>query len=205
MALQRTLVNPDSSFTPLFRLLDDFDAYTRGGDAGQVGHRRGHLSGFQPNFDVRELADAYELQGELPGINKENVHIEFTDPQTLLVRGHVERSYTSGDPPPDLLEKQKTSGAVTQSGERQHDKQAKGDAAKADETTKTGEAQHKEQKPADKAKYWVSERSVGDFSRTFSFPHAVQQDGVTASLKDGILNLHVPKAKKPEARRITVN
>ncbi|CAI7574402.1 unnamed protein product [Penicillium crustosum] len=41
--------------------------------------------------------------------------------------------------------------------------------------------------------WWVSERSVGDFRRTFNFPSAVNQEKVHASLKDGVLSMTVPK------------
>ena len=53
-------------------------------------------------------------------------------------------------------------------------------------------------------KYWVSERSVGEFHRAFSFPSRVNQDEVKASLKNGILNVVVPKAPSYKAKRIDV-
>merc|ERR1711988_987594 len=43
-------------------------------------------------------------------------------------------------------------------------------------------------------KYWVAERSIGEFSRAFNFAHRVSPDGVTAELKSGVLSVHVPKA-----------
>jgi HSP20 family molecular chaperone IbpA len=52
--------------------------------------------------------------------------------------------------------------------------------------------------------YWVSERSVGQFARTFRFPSRVDQENVKASLKDGILSIVVPKAAAPENRRIEI-
>ncbi|KAH7146678.1 alpha-crystallin-related protein, partial [Dactylonectria estremocensis] len=55
-----------------------------------------------------------------------------------------------------------------------------------------------------KAKYWLTERSVGEFSRRFSFPTGVDQDSISASFKDGILSIVVPKVKKHESRRIHV-
>ena len=62
-----------------------------------------------------------------------------------------------------------------------------------------------QKKPVDTAKYWLTERSVGEFSRSFNFPTRVEQDLVSASFKDGILTVVVPKAKKHETRRIAVN
>ena len=53
-------------------------------------------------------------------------------------------------------------------------------------------------------KYWISERSVGEFERRFSFPGRVNQDAVRASLRNGILSVVVPKVVKGEARRIVI-
>ena len=53
-------------------------------------------------------------------------------------------------------------------------------------------------------KYWVSERSVGEFERRFSFPGRVDQEAVKASLKNGILSVVVPKVAAREARRIQI-
>ena len=204
----------DSSFTPLFRLLDDFDNYSRhqqGGTGNGHGRRTG-LPAWQPKFDVRETADTYELHGELPGLEKEQVNIEFTDPQTLFVRGRVERTYTAGTPPAGHLEDGNTaSGAITEGGEERrnsHQATVEDEADEAEKqvaTTTTTEKAPEKKQPADKAKYWLTERSIGEFSRSFSFPARVEQEGVTANLKDGILTVTVPKAKKHEARRIAIN
>ncbi|KAI9858730.1 MAG: hypothetical protein M1813_007362 [Trichoglossum hirsutum] len=56
-----------------------------------------------------------------------------------------------------------------------------------------------------RSKYWVSERSVGEFHRTFGFPTRVDQDAVKANLKDGILSLVVPKATATQAKKIKIS
>ena len=63
-----------------------------------------------------------------------------------------------------------------------------------------------EQNSEQQSHYWISERSTGSFQRTFRFPGKVDQDGVTAGLKNGVLSVRVPKAKEPvrEERRINV-
>jgi len=53
-------------------------------------------------------------------------------------------------------------------------------------------------------RYWVTERSIGEFNRTFSFPARIDQDRVKASLRNGILDINVPKTTGPTARRITI-
>jgi len=216
----RSIYSADPSFTPLFRLLDDFDNYrteVQGADNGNGRKGRGiSARTFNPKFDVRETENAYELHGELPGIERENINIEFTEPQTIVIHGHIERTYQSGTPPSGLLEGgSKSSGAITEGGEQHHTKPHKvtvedeSSEQSKDQGTVAKKNEHQQeqsQQPQQrKEKYWVSERSVGEFSRTFSFPGRIDQDGVTASLNNGVLSITVPKAKKHESRRIAIN
>ena len=95
---------PEPNFQGLFRLIDDFDRYSGQSSNGAGRGRNGLGSFFTPKFDMTETEMAYELHGELPGIHKEDIHMEFTDPQTLQIRGKVERTRTEGNPPTGLLE-----------------------------------------------------------------------------------------------------
>ncbi|OAA49406.1 heat shock protein 30 [Metarhizium rileyi] len=212
--------NQDRSFTPLFRLLDDFDSYSR--QDNSKSSRQCSPRQWQPKFDVRETSAAYELHGELPGVSKDNVSIEFSEPQILVIRGKAERSYIAGTPPagqvedttmsgglPEAEEKPKNTRKATVEDEEDEDwsnashSRPETPASTAVEVEKQSEPE--ESKPADKAKYWLAERSVGEFSRSFNFPNRVDQDGVTASFRDGILSVVVPKAKKHESRRIAID
>jgi len=193
--------DPTTSFHPLFRLLDDFDQYRS--DSGTERQTRSQIKTFAPKFDVSEHGDRYELHGELPGIEQKDVEIEFSDRETLVIRGHTERSHTSGTPPAGSIEKSKSPSAI-EGG------QGTGDQS---ETVAKEKASAKEGKevgtpnttPKSDVKYWVSERSVGHFSRSFNFPTPVDQDNVRASMKNGILSVIIPKAKKPESRKITIS
>ncbi|KAH6871912.1 heat shock protein 30, partial [Thelonectria olida] len=192
--------NPDISFAPLLLLLNDFNNYSR---QGQRGRRTGLLH-WQPQFDACETSEAYKLQGELPGMKKEEVYIEFTDPQTMVIRGKTERTYTSGNPPAGLIEGTTMHGAITEGGEEQKPSQqatAEGEEASAKPAEQSKDAK---KQPTEQAKYWLTERNVGEFTRSFSFPSRVNQDAVSANFKDGIVNIVVPKSKKHEHRRIQI-
>jgi HSP20 family protein len=200
--------DPTTSFTPLFRLLDDFDAYTR---TSGNSHHRGHLRTFSPRFDVREVEDAYELHGELPGIDQKNVDIEFTDLQTITIRGRSERSYTSGTPPAGLVKGGETGGAITEGEEANKAHQATvedeeaGTKAETSVATTEGQQEQEQQQQRPQGRFWVSERSVGEFARSFNFPTRIDQDNVKASMKNGILTILVPKIKKHESRKILIS
>jgi HSP20 family protein len=52
-------------------------------------------------------------------------------------------------------------------------------------------------------RYHQVERGHGSFQRTFEFVEAVDQDGITADLRDGVLTVTLPKLATPP-RRIEV-
>jgi HSP20 family molecular chaperone IbpA len=176
-------------FAPLFRLLDDYDLH-RSGRTGRS-PAGSSISSFSPRFDVRESKDAYHLDGELPGIAQKDIEIEFSDPQTLAIKGRAVREYHSDNldhnentPKPASVEDASESSTAVQ---------------KADDKKEVSKSHHH-----NKFKYWVSERSVGEFHRSFNFPTRVDQDGVKASLKNGILSVTVPKAAPPTSRKISI-
>jgi len=163
-------------------MLDDFDRYaqqqlqsTFGGSPSSLGKMT-----LNPRFDIIERDKEYHLQGELPGVSPENVEIEFTDAQTIVVRGRSVREHTEGDP--SLVDESKRIEST--------DKGANGAEGR------------KEKKQ--KARYWLSERSYGEFSRMFTFPGPVDQDAVKAKFKNGVLDVVVPKAERKGGRRIEI-
>ncbi|KAM7205439.1 30 kDa heat shock protein [Naviculisporaceae sp. PSN 640] len=116
----QTHYSSEPSLVPLFRLLNDFDHYSREllqpESAPQPKRRRqspAPLPRFKPKFDVRETENTYELHGELPGIEKENLNIEFTDPRTIEIRGRVERTKEQ-QPQPEEEEEEEHQPEVTE-------------------------------------------------------------------------------------------
>jgi len=162
---------------------------------------------FQPKFDVKEVQDHYELHGELPGIDQKDIEIEFTDVQTISIKGKVERSYQFGTPKTSL-EAAKPTAAIEgapATGSDDHKATVEDEGAEAEGTTPMEVEVAKGEQPKEpEAKFWVSERSIGEFSRSFTFPVRVDQDAVRASMKNGILSVVVPKAKKQESRKISI-
>ncbi|KAK0639181.1 HSP20-like chaperone [Cercophora newfieldiana] len=193
-------------FSSLFRMLDDFDKYAQSAfGASEPGLFPGGTRAFSPKFDITEHEKHYLLQGELPGVPQENIIIEFTDPQTMVIRGHAEHVRTEGDPsmaPEGMrIEGAKEQGKI-ESGNADG-KQKEGEAAMVQQEGGNKENE-KENKKKSKAKYWLSERSFGEFSRVFNFPAGVNQDGVEAKLENGVLNITVPKVEKKGAKKIEI-
>ena len=138
---------------------------------------------FAPKFDVKEAKDNYTLEGELPGIDQKDVIIEFADEQTLTIRGRTEHVREEGEKP-----------AATEV--QDNGTEAEGPPSK--EVTTTGPKEVAKAEPPHH--YWVSERSVGEFARSFNFPNPVDHENVKASMKNGILRVIVPKTEKAKSQ-----
>ena len=209
--------NLGSDFAPLFRLLDS-------ATADLVPSARQHArQTFTPRFDVREVGSAYELQGELPGIEQKDLNIEFLDERTLVIRGRTVAEDTETNEAADAAEPAKAvqnEPANDNASERSaHYQKASvedeyvdagaeseaADGAKTPASTKAEVTPAVESKKAEpSSKYWVSERSVGEFERRFSFTGRVELENVKASLKNGILSVVVPKVVAQQSRRINI-
>ena len=207
----------------LFRLLD-----AAASDA--VPSRASRPLFFQPRFDVKEVQGGYELQGDLPGVEQGDLSVEFVDERKLVIRGRSVREETSTNgnenkavaatdaakddatsetseksqlnyQKPAVEEEYVDAGAESESGE----KTPNSTSADNTVTVETKQIETKKAEPETEAfKYWVSERSVGEFERRFSFPGRVDQEGVKASLRNGVLSVVVPKIIESGARRIRV-
>ncbi|KAI1176867.1 HSP20-like chaperone [Nemania sp. FL0916] len=239
------------NFGGLVRFIDDWDKHfssqhnnnNNSRDGQSQSHSqparqaRRNVQTFTPRFDVRETEQNYELHGELPGVEKKDISIEFSDLQTIVIRGSVERTYTEGNVPAPaaglLTDAPTANHAIVPSDVQSEDsaetRSNKSFQATVEDEKEEGEGsvattgavvetprsetpsqlqvqpQQPQQLQQKKAKYWVHERSVGNFLRSFTFSNRVDNAAVSASLDNGILTVVVPKAKKPETRRIAIN
>ncbi|KAI0997235.1 hypothetical protein K3495_g10949 [Podosphaera aphanis] len=178
------ITNEQSSLPPILRLIDELGQYSRNSDHPN----RSQTKPFTPKFDIKELRDSYELYGELPGVDQKDIDLEFTDASTITVKGHVERSGSRGP------NGERTKAALKATVEDEDEEQNNTATVKKTQDIKAEVME----------KFWVTERNVGHFSRSFSFPDRVDQDNVKATMKNGILNIIVPKAKRVEGRRIVI-
>jgi len=65
--------------------------------------------------------------------------------------------------------------------------------SKKEETDRTEQEMH------------IVERSYGSFRRSFTLPCAVDEAGVKADYKDGVLKVTLPKMAEPEGKKIEIN
>lgn len=183
----------DGGFRSLFRMMDDIATNYENAMPSTS------IRAFSPKFDVIEVKDAYHLHGELPGLDQKDISIEFTDPHTLVIKGHREHHYERSEPADEGEKITDVSHKATVEDESA--KKSKETAV----TTTDGDKKEVAKAGHHKTKYWVSERSVGEFHRSFSFPSPVDQDGVKATLKQGVLSITVPKLSAGRgSRRVNI-
>jgi len=183
----------------MFKLFDDYDRQTFG-DL----ERKMNVRSFTPKFDVAETKEAYELHGELPGLDQKEIDISWTDNNTLTISGRHEVVREEGQRSQGFIE----NGQNSEQKKLDHQPTVEDEANVNKDTQVATQSQQQgvaKQDNTNKAKYWISERSVGEFHRSFAFPARVDQDAVKASLKNGILSIVVPKAAAPKSRKISID
>ena len=129
---------------------------------------------WRPIVDIHEDENSYMIDAELAGMRKEDVKISYQD------------------------------GVLSIAGERRYEYEEKVPAA---ESNGNGNGQHEGRVSTEKRSSRSChrmERFYGRFHRSFSFPTAVDPDGITAKFEDGILKVVVPKAEQVKPRQITI-
>jgi HSP20 family protein len=70
--------------------------------------------------------------------------------------------------------------------------------------TVRGQKGQRSEREADQGRFHIVERSYGSFVRSFQLPQGVQEDGIAATFENGLLSVRVPKAPRPQPRRIEI-
>ncbi len=68
----------------------------------------------------------------------------------------------------------------------------------------TIQGERRQEKEEKGRKFHRVERSYGSFVRSFTLPESVDENGVKAEYKDGVLNLHLLKSEKVKPKAIDV-
>lgn len=204
----------------IFQLLSLLDS-----SSPQYQPRRQHKPAptFIPNFDILETASAYELFGEVPGLNVQTLDIQFEDAQTVVLKGRTDRPSASA---PTAVEEKVQEKEIEHEVETATKNATVEDAAEEDydevdtpltsstiasptataaPAVKPVEKKETPAPAAPKSRFWLTERKTGSFARSFSFAQRIEIDDVTAELKEGVLHVVVPKSVKSRKVAVSVN
>ena len=108
---------------------------------------------FFPVCDFYENEKHYFFSMDVPGIEKDNLHIDYAD------------------------------GVLTISGKKHHEYREK--------NQKTG--------------HHVYEKTCGSFKRSFNLPSSIEENAIKAGVKNGVLELLIPKAEAKKRKKIPIN
>lgn len=70
--------------------------------------------------------------------------------------------------------------------------------------TVRGEKAQQTRKEGDEGRWHVVERGYGSFVRAFQLPQGVDEERIDAQFAHGVLTVRVPKAERPQPRRIRI-
>lgn len=244
--LPRTIYHTQAPLNPLYHLLRELDQSVQQPQQPQQPqqsqqkrqcqpHQKSHAHAncpayrvntrpWEPRFEAHETEDSFVIYGELPGLNKDHVTVEFPEPCKLVVSGKVER-FIDAPKEAEIATEQTAPALVIESEDE--DTQSRSsyqatveDDVDGDEFEVVDHASEKSENigqsdseiPSEKTKEKQSEkpqepRRSGyskEFSRYFTFPTYVNYEAVTAELKDGLLTIVVPK-ETSQLRRIVIS
>jgi HSP20 family protein len=151
-----------------------------------------------PATDMIEKPDAYELQAELPGFNKNNIKIELADSRTLVLSGTVQEQHQAGSP-------NYTSGTEQDAGKAEASTIDEGSNT-TDENRVVAKKENENQitKHQQQHQYWVNERVSSSFSRAFQFPTPIKAEDIKAQFDNGVLKVIVPKSVQDQPKQINI-
>jgi len=152
----------------------------QGGTSGQG------LQTWNPSVDVSEDQNEYTIEVDLPGVRKDDIHVEVQNGQVTL---RAEMRQESGDG---------QTGPQGQQGQQNQNQQ--------NQNQQNQQWQQGSQGQQGQRQYLMRERRYGYFSRTFPLPDDVNEDQIRCDFRDGVLTCHMPKSeqKKAQARHIPI-
>jgi HSP20 family protein len=127
------------------QLFEDFFGRPGTGREGELA-----VGGWAPTVDIYETDDDIVVTAELPGLEKDQVGVEYKD------------------------------GTLTLRGERKLEREVKEES------------------------YHRMERAYGSFHRSFAVPGSVDEEKISARMKNGVLEIHLPKKEAAKPKQIKV-
>lgn len=172
-----------------------------------------HGQSISPRFNVRETANAFFLEGELPGVgDRSKVSLQRIGERDLMIEADSSQ-----------LDIEREWGEIevrNHAGEQTHVNKSEENGIGQDRTDiqlvqSVGEASQGSKPDLTSNEVWagkheglksrhveclLAERQTGHLQRLFTFPVAVEFDQIRARLKDGLLKIIIPKAATAQCR-----
>jgi HSP20 family protein len=173
-----TRVNRGTTADPYDAVQREFDSmlgrFLGGGQGGDGGQRLAPYA-----VDVREDADHFYVEAELPGFRKEDVDVTLEN-NTLTITAERAEERTDGRGGNGNGGQQAAQAARPQGGQGQ-------------------------QQAGPQGNWLLRERRYNRFQRSFTLPDSVDEQTVNAKLNDGVLTITLNKREEVKPRKISVS
>jgi len=198
------------SFTPKFDVWETADKYVIQGELPGVALDNVNIDWHKDSLQISgKVTHSKCARSTSPSAGAEEAQVaEASSTPTKENRASVEDDYVvadaSGKPE---TETPATPPAETRPTVSEAEEKGKAAADSTSDNKCTRYSQYKRSGGGNSAncRYWVSERSYGQFNRTFSFPTTIAHDGISATLDNGVLEVRVPKTQAPAPHRVRIS
>jgi HSP20 family molecular chaperone IbpA len=189
--------DPWSDMTDMNRRMDAlFNRFFGFGLPEMWGPQGQNLSGMgtegqEPEVDIYETDKEYTLQAALPGVNQNDMHIEATENSIRLT---AESHWGS--------EMQPSQGSSQQAGASQSGQQPAPQGGTPGSSTQPSGTQPPAQPPIQHRQSRYSRQSRFQFA--YTLPEEIDPNAVRANFRNGMLELHLPKAQPQTSQSVSV-
>ncbi|MBW3624475.1 MAG: Hsp20/alpha crystallin family protein [Armatimonadetes bacterium] len=158
---------------------------------------------WQPNVDLYETEDEFCLRADLPGFKQDEIDIRLTADTLTINAQHAEGSESPQGQNPE--------GQLTQGEQGSESPKARGGGSKGDQPEAQGNEQGQPQstavqpsQPQHPRTYHIQNRQRQSFSVSYTLPREIDPNKAEAEYKDGVLELHLPKAEQARPKQVQV-
>ena len=131
---------------------------------------------YSPDVDVMETKNAYTISMDLPGMSEKDVDISLKE---------------------GIL----TIASVAKNAAEEDNASSEGNATEESESKEVAEADNGENKPV----YLIRERHTMSFARSFKLPRDTDHSSISASFKNGVLEVSIPRKEAEQPKRIAIS
>ncbi len=136
---------------------------------------------YSPDVDVLETKNAYTISMDLPGMTEKDVDISLKE--GILTIASVNHAAEEGN------------------AENAENKEV----AEAKEGDNTEDNNTEDTSAEDKPIYLIRERHAMSFARSFKLPRDTDHSAISASFKNGVLEVSIPRKEAEQPKRIAIS
>jgi HSP20 family molecular chaperone IbpA len=146
-----------------------------------------------PNVNLYETANTYLVCVDLAGVQKEKIDVEVADQRLKLRGARAVPTYEPDPPPPAAKEPPRRATKPGKAGSHEGDGGGGHAAGEAGSASEAGDRPQHPEPHAHRLRVHLMEIDHGPFTREVELPPDADKAGITASYRNGMLWIEIPK------------